>query len=131
MFIPASSADRGDDRERDRGADEGDDPVADDQRAAVRGRQQQPAAEAELEVGRDREAGEDAAEGGRLQQHEAVLEGGVARRVVEAGLLAIAERPPAKATKKKIGISSGGRNSAGLVRNLSSRRRASPPATEK
>jgi hypothetical protein len=45
--------------------------------------------------------------------------------------LPIAERPPAKAVKKKIGISMGGRKSSGFVIRLCRSRHASPPATER
>ena len=65
---------------RDRVA--GDDPVA------VGGGEQVAVGEADLEVAGDAEAGEDAAEGRRLQQHEDELEGGVAAGEVEAGHVA-------------------------------------------
>ena len=81
-------------------------PVAGDDPAAARSRQQQPAREARLEVARDREAGEDAAEGRGLQQHEAVTEGRVAGRVVEAGIGPTRDSPPANAVKKNSGNSS-------------------------
>jgi len=58
--------------------------VARDDPLAPRGAEQQAPAEARLEVGRGREAGEDPAEGGRLQEDEDELEGRVARREVEA-----------------------------------------------
>ncbi len=80
--------DQGDDGDRDRGANQRDDPVAEDERTAVGGGEQQPAAEAELEVGRDREAAEDAAERGALAEDEGEDERGVAGAVVEAGHLA-------------------------------------------
>src|ERR1700754_1231328 len=51
------------------------------------------AAEAGLEIAGDAEAGEDAAEGRRLEQHEDVLEGGVAGREVEAGDVADGGEP--------------------------------------
>src|SRR5262249_9332094 len=58
--------------------------VAEQQRGPVgRGEQESPA-EAELEVGGDRETREDAAEGGRLAEDEGEDEGRVSRRVVEA-----------------------------------------------
>ena len=60
-------------------------PVADEDRAAVRRRQHQPPREAVLEVAGDAEAGEHAAERGRLEQHEDELEGRVAGRELEAG----------------------------------------------
>ena len=41
--------------------------------------EQEPPGEAALEVAGDPEAGEDAAEGGRLKQHEGDLEGGSRR----------------------------------------------------
>ena len=69
------------------------DPVAGDDPAAVGGGEQVAAAEAGLEVAGDAEAGEDAAEGRRLQQHEDVLEGGVAGREVEAGHVADGGEP--------------------------------------
>ena len=51
----------------------------------MRRSEQEPAREAGLEVARDPEPGEDAAEGGRLEQYEDELEGRVSLRVVEAG----------------------------------------------
>ncbi len=76
----------------DRDDDGGDQPtperaerVAGDDAAALRRAQQQPAREAGVEVARDCEAGEDAAEGRRLEEHERELEGGVAGLVVEVG----------------------------------------------
>ena len=69
---------------RDQPAAERGERVAEDDPDAVRRRQQQPPREAALEVARDPEAGEDAAEGRRLQQHEDELEGRVAGREVEA-----------------------------------------------
>ncbi len=59
---------------RPRPAHERGDGVADHDPAAVRGRQQQPPREAALEVAGDPEAGEDAAERRRLEQHEDELE---------------------------------------------------------
>jgi hypothetical protein len=50
----------------------------------VRRREQEPPAEAALEVARDAEAGEDAAERRRLEKDEDELEGRVPGRVVEA-----------------------------------------------
>ena len=58
--------------------------VARDDPLAPRRAQHQAAAEARLEVGRGREPREDAAECGRLEEHEHELEGGVAGREVEA-----------------------------------------------
>ena len=51
------------------------------------GREQHPPAHPELEVGGDREAGEDATQGRGLEQDEAEDEGRVALRVVEVGCL--------------------------------------------
>src|SRR5262249_47771423 len=59
--------------------------VAEHDPGPVRRREQQPPREAALEVARDPEACEDAAERGRLQQDEDELEGGVALLVVEPG----------------------------------------------
>src|SRR3954452_19500722 len=80
-------------RRRDHPAAEGRQRVAKDDPDPVRGRQQQPPRKAALEVARDPEAGEDAAEGGRLQQHEDELEGGVAARVGEARHVADVREP--------------------------------------
>ena len=52
--------------------------------AAVRRGEQEPPREAALEVARDPEAGEDAAERRRLEEHEDELERRVAGREVEA-----------------------------------------------
>ena len=80
--------------------------VAEHDPAAVRRREQQPPREAALEVAGDPEAGEDAAERGRLEQHEHELERRVAVREVEAGRVARSrDRPPANAVKKKSGKS--------------------------
>ncbi len=73
-----------DHRDRQRPAHDPDGEVAEQDPAPVGGREHQPPREAELEVGGDREADEDPAEGRGLDEHEAVLEGRVARRVVEA-----------------------------------------------
>ena len=62
--------------------------VADHNCAPVRGRDEEPAREAVLEVARDREADEDALERRRLEQDEHELEGRVAGRVVEPGQMA-------------------------------------------
>ena len=83
---------------------QGDHPVAGDQRGAVAGGEHQAPAEARLEVGRDREAGEDSAERRRLEQDEDELEVVVVRVVEARARRAIAESPPANAVKKKIGI---------------------------
>ena len=96
MYMPKTSTapaedvhpeDERDDREHGRGhrpADERRQRVAEHDPGPVRRREQQPAGEAGLEVARDPEAGEDAAERGRLDQHEAELERRVAGREVEA-----------------------------------------------
>ena len=57
--------------------------VAGDDAAAPRGAEHQPPGEAGIEVAGDREPGEDAAEGRRLQKDEDELERGVAGRIVE------------------------------------------------
>ena len=67
--------------------------VAEHDPAPVRRGEEQPAREAALEVARDPEAGEDAAERGRLEQDEDELEGRVAGRVVEAGHVLDAREP--------------------------------------
>ena len=59
----------------------------------VRRREHQPAAEAALEVAGDAEAGEDAAERRRLQEHEGELERRVAVGVVEARRLVDPRQP--------------------------------------
>src|SRR5581483_9123538 len=74
----------GDDAGGEQPARDGAERVAGDQPRAAGGGEEQPTREAVLEVARDAEAGEDAAEGGRLEQDEAELEAGVAGRVVEA-----------------------------------------------
>ena len=79
-----------------RPADERGDRVAEDDPAPVRCREEQPPREPVLEVAGDPEAGEDAAEGGGLEQDEAELEPRVAARVVEARAPCDRESPPAK-----------------------------------
>ena len=94
-------------------------------------RQQQPPREAGVEVARDRKAGEDAAEGGRLQEHEGELEGRVAGLVVEVrARRAILDRPPAKAARKNSGKISDGSRIAGLASVLCTERQATPRATK-
>ena len=68
----------------DEPADERRERVADDDPAPVRRSEQQPLGEPALEVARDAEPGEDAAERRRLKEHEHELERRVARREVEA-----------------------------------------------
>ncbi len=81
---PGDEGDDGQHRPGDQGADEGGDRVAGDDPVAVGGGEQVALGESGLEVAGDPEAGEDSAEGRRLQQHEDELEGGVAGREVEA-----------------------------------------------
>src|SRR5215203_6634154 len=69
------------------------DRVPRDDPAPVRRRHEQAAREPALEVARDPEPGEDAAERGRLQQHEHELESRVPARVVEAGNVAEPREP--------------------------------------
>ena len=71
--------------------------------------------EAALEVARDPEAGEHAAERGRLEQHEDELERGVAAGEVEPGTWRSRESPPANAMKFISGNSIGGRKSDGFL----------------
>ena len=85
---PGEQGDHGEKRRRDRPAHERRERVADDDSRAIRSREQQPPREAALEVARDPEPGEHAAEGRRLDEHEAELERGVARLEVEAGHVA-------------------------------------------
>ena len=80
----ADERDHGQHRGGHEPAEEGGDRVADDDAAPVRRGEQEPAREAALEVPGDSEAGEDAAERGRLEQHEDELEARVARPVLEA-----------------------------------------------
>ena len=90
--IDGSSTDVHADGERDHGehhrdeqpADERRERVAHDDPAAVGRREHEPLREAALEVARDAEPREDAAEGRRLQEHEHELERRVTRREVEA-----------------------------------------------
>ena len=70
-----------------------DERVAGEDAEPVRRRQHQPPREAVLEVGRDPEAGEHAAERRRLQQHEHELERRVAGREVEARHVADVRQP--------------------------------------
>ena len=81
---PGQQGDHGHDGDGEHRPRQRREPVAADDPAAVRGGQHQPAREAGLEVARDGEAREDAAERRRLQQHEAVDEGRVAAVEVEA-----------------------------------------------
>ena len=71
-------------RSRDEPADERRRRVAEHDPAAVRRGEEEPAPEAALEVTRDPEAREDAAERSRLEEYEDELEGGVPGRVVES-----------------------------------------------
>src|SRR5206468_2406830 len=91
--VDAASLDPHPGRERDAGHDHADDQPAneptdcvagDDPAPPCRG-EQEPPRKPVLEVARDSEAGEDAAERGRLEQDEAELETGVPWPVVEAG----------------------------------------------
>src|SRR5919108_4701859 len=81
---PGSQGDRGHDGDRDDPADEGGERVAEHDPAPLRRGEEEPARETALEVARDPEPREHAAEGGRLEQHEDELEGGVAGRKVES-----------------------------------------------
>ena len=101
--------------------------VAEHDPAAVRRGEQQPAGEAALEVAGDPEAGEDAAERRRLQQHEDELERRVAVREVEPrARSATCESPPANAVKKKSGNRIDGSSSAGVVTTFFIVRHATP-----
>ena len=94
--VDAVAADLHPGDERDAGQDDGDhrpaherrDRVAGDDPAPLRRGHEQAAREAALEVARDPEACEDAAERGRLQEHEDELERRVAAVEVEAGHVA-------------------------------------------
>ena len=78
---PGEQGDRRQERGGDRPAQERRKAVAEHDPDPVRRREQEPAGEASLEVARDAEAGEDAAERRRLEQHEDELE----RRVAVGG----------------------------------------------
>ena len=81
---PGDQRDDGEHGRRHDPAHERRERVAEHDPGPVRRREQQPAREAGLEVARDPEAGEDAAERRRLEQDEAELERRVAGREVEA-----------------------------------------------
>src|SRR5947208_3277065 len=80
---PADRRRGGHDGAREQRARQAGQEVARDDGGPVRGRQQQAPAEAVLEVGGHRKAGEDPAEGGGLEQHEHELECRVTSREVE------------------------------------------------
>ena len=104
--------------------------VAGDDAPAVRGGEQVAAGEAALEVARDREAGEDAAEGRRLEEDEDVLEGGVAAGEVEAGNVARSPRGRRRRRRRRRGERSApAAGSAGFVRKLWTLRQATAEAT--
>jgi hypothetical protein len=105
------------------------DGVAGDDPAAARGAQQQPPRETRIEVSRDGETREHAAESRRLQKHEDELERRVAGRVVEVRDLAIRESPPANAARKNSGKTIDGTRIAGLTRVLWIERQATARAT--
>ena len=121
---PAASA-MGQQRPGDAPSAERRERVAEHDPAPVRRGEQQAPREAVLEVAREREPREHAAERGRLEQDEDELERRVAGRVVEAGHVLGCDSPPAKAVKKKSGKASDGRKSDGVVRTFFQR----PPAT--
>ena len=106
--------------------------VADDDRAAVRRREHQPPREAVLEVARDAEAGEDAAERGRLEEHEDELERRVpgrerrSRDVLELGEAADEGEEEEEREERAIGMSM-----FGVVSALWTVRQATPSATER
>ena len=94
--------------------------------AASSSRRAKPA----LEVTRDPEAGEDARERRRLEQHEHELERRVAIGEVEArARCEIPASPPANAVKKKSGKTIDGISSDLLWKKLCSIRHATPCAT--
>ena len=104
--------------------------VAEDDPGAVRRREQEPPREAGLEVARDAEPGEDAAECGRLDEHEAELRTRCSRaRSRSPGPRRPARGPPANAVKKKSGNTSDGNRIDGFVKTLFSVRQATPDAT--
>ena len=100
--VDAVSSDLHADCEGDRGEERGgDEPAAecgrrvpDDDAGAVRRREEKPPREAGLEVACDSEAGEYAAERGRLEEDEDELERGVPLREVEPAHVVDARQPP-------------------------------------
>ena len=94
------------------------------------GREQHPPSHPELEVGRDRNPVKTPprAEAGAGRTED---EGRVALRVLEVGDSLTAERPPAKAARKKSGKISAGNSSAGVVKTRWRLRQATPSAAEK
>ena len=91
--MPDGERDDGQDRRRHRPAPDGRQRVAGDDPAPLRRREQQPPREPVLEVARDAEAREHAAERRRLEQHEHELERRVPVREVEAGDVVDARQP--------------------------------------
>src|SRR5215210_515349 len=95
--------DDGDERPGGGDAHERGDGVAEDYPGAVRGGEHEPLREAVLEVSGDGEPGEGPAHRDRLQQRPDVLEGDVARRVVEAGHVAHPRQPPGEGDEEEDG----------------------------